>query len=100
MICQRCKSTRMATLGAKCSDRCDSAVHGHWHCDSDYVPGDLGVGAGDYVELDWCLDCGQIRGEWPLPKSIMEDMSESPSSNAFWLDEDFNEHTEPKENDE
>jgi hypothetical protein len=37
-----------------------------------YVPDDLGVGGGDYVELDLCLNCGTVAGEWPLPKSKIE----------------------------
>jgi hypothetical protein len=40
-----------------------------------YVPKGIGIGGGDYVEFDWCLDCGQIQHEFPvgLPKSPFED---------------------------
>lgn len=37
-----------------------------------YVPDDLGIGGGDYVEFDLCLDCGQVQGTWPLPLSKKE----------------------------
>jgi hypothetical protein len=32
----------------------------------DYVPDFIGLGGGDYIELDYCLDCGQIQGDFPL----------------------------------
>jgi hypothetical protein len=31
-----------------------------------YVPSCLGVGEGDYVEFEYCLDCGQIMGKFPV----------------------------------
>lgn len=31
-----------------------------------YVPDDIGIGGGDYVEFTWCLECGQIQGQFPL----------------------------------
>jgi len=36
------------------------------------VPGDMGIGGGDYVEVAWCLDCGQLQGKWPLPACELE----------------------------
>ncbi len=38
----------------------------------DYVPRDLEIGGGDDVLLDYCLDCGPIQGEFPLPPTVME----------------------------
>lgn len=69
--CQRCQSKRVVSASAKCSDLFHAAMHGRAECDG-YVPDDLGVGGGDYVEIHWCLDCGQLQGEWPLPKSRIE----------------------------
>jgi len=37
-----------------------------------YVPRDLGIGGGDYLEFDLCLECGKVEGEWPLPQSKLE----------------------------
>jgi hypothetical protein len=37
-----------------------------------YVPDDLGIGGGDYVEFDYCLDCGQLQGKFPLPPANIE----------------------------
>jgi len=69
MACQRCGSLRMAHVCAKCSDMCSFQTK--WRNSHDYVPGDAGIGGGDYVEFDYCLDCGQIQSEFPLP--AMED---------------------------
>jgi hypothetical protein len=41
----------------------------HYH---GYVPRDLGIGGGDDVEFDYCLDCGQIQGRFPLPATEIE----------------------------
>jgi hypothetical protein len=39
-----------------------------------YVPRDLGIGGrGDDVHFDYCLDCGQILGNFPLPMARMEE---------------------------
>jgi hypothetical protein len=37
-----------------------------------YVPRDLGIGGGDDVQMTYCLDCGQIRGSFPLPLTSLE----------------------------
>jgi hypothetical protein len=37
-----------------------------------YVPRDLGIGGGDAVHFDYCLACGQIQGEFPLPVAEVE----------------------------
>jgi hypothetical protein len=50
-----------------------------------YVPDGLGIGGGDYIELHWCMDCGQVQGEFPLPCSEL-DTSESPAGPLHWHD--------------
>jgi hypothetical protein len=32
----------------------------------------MGIGGGDYVAFSYCLDCGQIQGDFPLPETGME----------------------------
>jgi hypothetical protein len=70
MNCLRCNSERIIEVSAKCSDLC--------HTSSDtgetegYVPGDLGIGGGDYIEFAHCLNCGQIQDEFPLPPAEIE----------------------------
>lgn len=74
MACKRCKSERVAKVTAKCSDLCFISVSNREH--DGYVPRDLGIGGGDYVEFTYCLDCGQIAGKFPLGKSIIEEGEE------------------------
>jgi hypothetical protein len=42
----------------------------------DYLPSDLGIGGGDDSEFDYCLDCGQIQGTFPMPPTCLEADSE------------------------
>jgi hypothetical protein len=78
MKCQRCKSERNTYITAKCSDMCnvmqykDSGYVEH----NGYVPEDIGIGGGDYVEFVYCLDCGQIHGKFPLPLTEIEKSDE------------------------
>lgn len=37
-----------------------------------YVASDMGIGGGDYIEFGYCLDCGQIQGEFPRPETLLE----------------------------
>lgn len=70
MVCRNCKSNRVAEIGGKCSDRFHAYVNGRET--SGYVPKDLGIGGGDYMEFNLCLDCGQVQGKFPLPPTSME----------------------------
>ena len=64
MDCQRCKSQRILRINAKCDDRCFHEFNGKER--SDYVDSHLGIGGGDYIEIDVCLECGQIQGDFPV----------------------------------
>lgn len=72
MTCQSCKSKRVASINAKCSDLCCWSIGDKYH--DGYVPKDIGFKDkyGDYVEFDYCLDCGQIQGKFPLPLTAIE----------------------------
>lgn len=70
MKCQRCQSERVAKAGAKCSDMFSVSLGETEH--QGYVPGDLGIGGGDYVEFSYCLDCGQLQGKFPLESAAIE----------------------------
>ena len=72
--CQRCGSTRVAYVSGKCSDcfGCDVGSHEY----QGYVPGDMGIGGGDYIEFDYCLDCGQIQNKFPVPATELEENDE------------------------
>ena len=70
MSCQSCKSTRIVSMYGKTSDLCVASIGENEH--EGYVPGDLGVGGGDDLQFEYCADCGQIQGEWPLPQTRIE----------------------------
>jgi len=65
-----CGSNRIARIGAKCSDLCYAEVS-HLGLEKDgYVPVGIGIDdGGDYVDFDYCLDCGQLQGEFPISDS-------------------------------
>lgn len=71
MTCSRCSSARIVQISAKCSDLCYVQI-GNRARDG-YVPEDLGLGGGDYLRFNSCLDCGQIQGTFPLPVAELED---------------------------
>lgn len=71
MNCQRCNSTRVASIKAKCGDRCFTCI-GDGYDYIDFPPTDIGIGGGDYVDFEYCLDCGQMQGEFPIPQCTLE----------------------------
>ena len=62
-----CGSNRIARVSAKCSDRCWVGVP-HLDAERDgYVPTNIGLGDDeDYVDVDFCLDCGRLQGKFPV----------------------------------
>ena len=64
--CIKCKSTRIASIQGKTSDCNDIKIGEHEH--DGYVPDDMNIGGGDYLEFDLCLNCGTVQAEWPLPE--------------------------------
>ena len=68
--CQRCAGPPLARVLAHCSDMCSVDLAGRQH--HGYVPRDLGIGGGDDVQFDYCLDCGQLQGTFPLPPTESE----------------------------
>lgn len=69
--CDRCGSTRLVFLSAKCSDQFTALdlgtgkAYGYWNDQpSSYVPEGI-LGAGDFVRGALCLSCGKWQGEFP-----------------------------------
>lgn len=62
-----CGSNRIARVTAKCSDLCWVQVP-HLNAEKDgYVPTNIGLGDDeDYVDVDFCLDCGRLQGKFPV----------------------------------
>ena len=81
MSCQKCNSERIANICGKCADRCHTSIADRAD-EHSYVPYDLGIGGGDYIKFRWCLDCGQIQGNFPRYISDMEkDSSDEENEN-------------------
>jgi hypothetical protein len=68
--CQTCGGTRLARVYGHCSDMCTVDLAGRNR--HGYVPDDMGVGGGDAVQIVYCLDCGQLRGRFPIPPTGIE----------------------------
>jgi hypothetical protein len=69
----KCGSTRVASINAKSSDCNNISLENSGREHQGYVPRGLGIGSGDYVEFDWCLQCGLIQGmKFPLPEHDLE----------------------------
>lgn len=76
MKCSTCDGERIAEISAKCSDMFSMS------CDAEevddycgYVPSDMNINdGGNYVEFKYCLDCGQMVGQWPvhLPGEVFD----------------------------
>lgn len=64
MTCQTCNSDRIMLVSGKCSDMCSYSYKGK--NEDGYVPSDVGIGGGDYIEIEYCLQCGQIQGKFPV----------------------------------
>jgi hypothetical protein len=81
--CQRCNTDRVLDIDAKTSDMCSVTSYSHFNTENElfpnetfphngYVPSDIGLGGGDYLRFAYCLECGQIQGDFPLPKTEIE----------------------------
>lgn len=71
MAC-KCSSTRIMSVSGKCSDMCSVFVSEELQR-NDYVPRNLNIGGGDYLEFKVCLDCGTIQGEWPVTEETLQE---------------------------
>lgn len=65
-----CKCERIMSVSGKTSDCCGVSL-GDKYCDG-YVPYDIRIGGGDYLEFKFCVDCGKIQGKFPIPEEALE----------------------------
>jgi len=67
--CQRCESERVIFISVKCADSFWNNITKK----DGYVPTDMNIGyESDYLEFEYCFDCGHIQGNWPLPQTQYE----------------------------
>ena len=70
MNCDKCTSERVANIQGKVSDMCSVSL-----LEKDkngYAPDDMNIGGGDYLDFDFCLNCGKVQGVFPLAKTELE----------------------------
>src|SRR4051794_13934337 len=80
--CQNCKSQRVIGIEALAKDQFLVRMPGEtWEAtyaegSNDSAPFGVGLDSpdsnGDSITFDFCLNCGQMQGEWPAPKSYYE----------------------------
>jgi len=68
--CQSCKSERIIFIQGIVNECCMVTIGENEH--DGYVPSDLGIGGGDDIKLEYCADCGQLQGDFPLQPSKIE----------------------------
>lgn len=73
MKCQSCTSSRVAYISGKCSDRSSFVDHRGNEKDG-YVPYELNLDGGDYIEFKFCLNCGTIQGQWPISDETLDEI--------------------------
>lgn len=87
--CQRCNSERIVYVNARAKSLHTYRFHNYEH--EGYALDDLGIGGvgGDETEFEFCLDCGQIQGLWPLKVTSLEkDHWECPNCGIKFNTED------------
>lgn len=73
MKCIKCSSDRVINISGKTSDCYSHNYQGREYIG--YVPDNIGIGGGDYIEFELCLNCGQIQDTFPKqdPNVMYED---------------------------
>lgn len=72
--CKRCNEVKLAYISARCKDMCFFITYqdsyetvNEFSSFESYPPMDVGLmGDGDNVTFIYCLNCGQIQGQFPV----------------------------------
>lgn len=67
MKCKNCGIGEVYTISAKCTDDDIRIYKGNNLCSFDEVKNII---EGEYIEFDVCLNCGHIKGKWPIKHNI------------------------------
>jgi hypothetical protein len=62
--CNECSSSKLISVIGKCNDRCITIYNDKEY--KGYVPDDMNIGGGDYMEFTYCAHCGKIQGDFPI----------------------------------
>lgn len=68
--CKNCNSKHIVRLVAKCHDLCSVNIDSLNFDEHGYVPDHIGMRQhprlfDKYISIKYCLNCGQIQGDWP-----------------------------------
>ncbi len=75
MPCSSCKSDRILSVSGKVSDCFFCSFKKKEY--EGYVPDEIGIGSGDYIEFNYCLECGKIQDSFPKKDPIFESEDEN-----------------------
>ena len=71
MSCKRCSSDRIVSVCGKTSDLC-LFEYANKQRDG-YVPYGVGLGDNeDYIEFEYCAECGQMQGKFPISEAKLK----------------------------
>jgi len=70
MMCNSCGSIRILEVSGKVSDACFITFANEEH--DGYVPYNLRIGGGDYLEFNLCMECGKVQGKFPVAEVNLE----------------------------
>ena len=59
-----CECTRIARVNGKVDDRISIEIGSNEFG----LKEEFGIGGGDYIHFDYCLDCGKIQAKFPRPQ--------------------------------
>ena len=71
MECELCDSERIVKLDIDNVSEVKGTVSGIEF--SAYIPMDIGIGEDDEINFEYCLECGHIQGDFPMPTTELED---------------------------
>lgn len=72
--CENCDSKRIMSVSGKCSDMFSAQYKEMGY--EGYVLANLNISDNeDYIDFDFCLNCGKIQGEFPVevPLELLEE---------------------------
>lgn len=69
--CRECGAQRIAYIGGKCSDLGDFHYNGWKH--SGYMPQIDHICGGNSIDINVCLECGQIQGDFPISEEVINE---------------------------
>lgn len=77
-----CESNIIMNVSAKTSDMFNASI-GNLDYDG-YVPTDIGIGGSDYIQFSYCLECGQIQGEFPVKPDFEDEDWQRGEEDETW----------------